>query len=982
MPLEQSPGECLYTLATTAGLSPEAVAVAVDFNTAATALEDWREDRGALLLLKPDEEPNDSDSNGPSDVNGPSSLDKFLDAVAVSALGLSRGNVRLLVVDPLNNRMPGVVGAGQQAMRQALLGAIRRIKQSGTNVLLVVEEQSGQLGHFGSEGPASDIAFAENVADIIVRLSTRNRHNYSTRYLEVKKSRTQREQRGEHAFSIKSGEGVVIVPSVASVHARSQSRSPAVPTKSVEFGLSCVDEMLGHGTLFRGDLLVLQGPRGCYKTQIALPFLLGGDVRERGRGEAPLVSLLFAARDSVPAVRDQLARLGLDDAAGRDVELRIVPLPRGHVQPGRLLQLVENEFERLAIDGKSLHRLAIDNVNLWESSSPEVAEDATFAVTLVELLRGYRRTCLLVCDDALQTGANGLQDSLAGLCDTLLRFERYEFRGAWRVGVRVLKSRGMSHRLENFEVVLEDGRVVARPSTSLLRVTAGRGTVEPVPIRLFFRVESEVHRKYYEAFRDALKLSVSPTTSLESQDRAALVRQMGMGDVSVIDELQIMEIDEFQLRSAEPSRKPDSSLAGFSLPEHWVEQRWAEHLPRFSKKCEIHSHDPSEVRRRAFAVPFYANIGLMAYDRRGIVDPASLCSWEKIAKLAWEWEQAHRLDDGVFFEYPRGSAENYNCLFWEILLSQIDMKSLADGWCPLRGWLNSKAGIRAAALLRLLCRRAYKVGGGEEDSMRWMAGRTYSDGEANDKRVYDVSANAIVYRHWYSTLNEMMRALSSSADGRRKLEELTICELPGGIAISGEWYLGISAHSAAPRAGLSLIEALTTRDAELNRVRLGVGLPTRYQYYACGESERQLAISPYFSMEARRVRVLVEGAFSRSSFQCYEEIGPIVAHHVCRLIQQSGPEELSFAEAEHNASVLATTALAGLVEELDYLQSGMYATRGRGEKFRCPLSKHCFHNVMFGVSDVTATQRRGGTCSAGCINRSRQQTEQEPVTPL
>lgn len=973
MPLEQSPEECVFALESMGALRSSTAKVAVEYASAGDALHRWNSDRGALIILRPE----DRDSLGSSEQSFDQGteykeLSDFLSVVAGNARSLSCGNVRLVVIDPLNSRVPGPSSSIDAVhLRRLLRKAIRSFKNSGTNVLLVVEEQPATSGNSAeAEQALNELVFAENLADVIIRLSITKRHNYATRYFEIRKSRTQREQRGDHAFSIRAGQGIRIVPSVASVHARVRNRQLSKRVEPASFGLKSVDDVLGHGTLCRGDIVVLTGTSGTYKTQIGLPFLLAEDNGDTGLRQGQ-VSLLFSTRDHVGTTLSLLESIrvqGHESAApGKSIDedaLRIVALPVGHVQPGTLLQIIEEEIAEIELEGKRLHRILIDNVGLWESCSPAVSEDSTFAATLVELLRTQRRTCVLICGVPPDSGAS-LQRSLIGLSDCLIQFERYEFRGVFRVMMRVLKSHGMNHRRDTFEVSIETGRVSLRPSTSLLRRSPSGGGLVPIPIRLLFRTESELQRNYFKALRDSLRAVASPNTRLESQDRVAFSHTMGMSGVSAVDELQILEIDEFQLASGVEQGTDTVSLQTFRLDEG-AGRQLDDVFPRYSRHCQVRKRDASKkTHARYRAVPFFANVGLLAFDRR-YAHEEELRDWEAIAERCWRWEQdqvsACRADaerkqsteqPELFFEHPRGSGENFNCLFFEILLS-LRNPEINDGECTFRSWLSSNQAAKAAAILRILCRRAYQIGGGRADAMNWEAGCMRSDGDGSEKDVFRVSHRAIVYRHWYTTLNEMFRALASTQDVAESVTRIGVTTLPGHVAVSGEWYLGIPAHSAASDAGMALVEGMTSADAELTRVRLGVGLPTRRAYYDSSKGPRRLAISPFFSMDAASVECLVANAFSRSNFRCYEQVSRTLAHHLKRLVEAPSDAETEYNEALSRAITMAREYLAEACLELEFAQKRSGVTRRM--VFDCDCVASCRENTRDGQTRIAAAR--------------------------
>lgn len=95
--------------------------------------------------------------------------------------------------------------------------------------------------------------------------------------------------------------------------------------------------------------------------------------------------------------------------------------------------------------------------------------------------------------------------------------------------------------------------------------------------------------------------------------------------------------------------------------------------------------------------------------------------------------------------------------------------------------------------------------------------------------------------------------------------------------------LGVPSYSAAPQVGLR-IELLTSPEAELDRVKLGIGLPTRVGFYAFRESS-QVSVSPYFSMHGSALSEVVSNAFPRSSFGCYPSVTATLSSHLQDLLE-------------------------------------------------------------------------------------------------
>lgn len=829
MPLEQMPEECLYALESVSPL-PHDVSVGVASTSAEVAalLERNTGKPGALIILGTVKE----------------YFGDFLLALETNIRLLEPYPLRLIVIDPVNAIRRG--DGDESSWRQETLDMFHRAKRLQTNLWLV-EEEAAQ----GETRPR----FEQNIADTVIRLFSEEEHGYAQRYIEVRKSRLQREQRGRHALSIVPGHGIVIYPSSASVNARIRPRRIRLPDKKVHYGLEALDDVLGPDAISAGDVIALKGPRGCYKIPLGLLFLLATDDprEERGKTGRP-ASLLVAVGETEPSIRQLLKeacmQVGPQGLKG-STDVFVCSFGSGYIKPGQILQRIEEELLRARVAGQLIDRVMIEGISHWDSNCPFVKADTAFGDTLVDLLRRHWVTSLLTCREV----DSPLQQSLLDNADCVMEFDRKEFRGVHRVVLRVLKTRGMNHKREWFELVRSRGKLEVKPSWPLLRVRPD-GEVTPVKIRLFLHSESQMQASYNDRFHQTIRSVLSPEAVLEPQRRMFMRRAMGLGFFSAVDELQLLQLDEFQVPRLQPSGSAELTFHQFPNSA-WDEAEWNDSFPRFTAR--VRSADQGFI-----AVPLYANVSLLAH-RKDVHLPKH---------FTWEWlaDQCTSRGGALFFEYPEVTVENYNCLFFEILLSLNPEIPHQPEACGLRAWLTGSDSLKASDIFRRLCRPAH-LAKGEPHASR--------DDESNQlqSRLIDVRRDAKVWRHWYSTLNQMMAQMEP--EERR---EIQVKPLPGKLSTSGEWYLAIPAYSAAPDVGLHMIKLLTSRAAELERVMSGVGLPTRQTFYGGGES-RVITVSPFFSMGVQLLGHLVEKAFERSQFACYTEFSGILGSYLRELIE-------------------------------------------------------------------------------------------------
>ncbi|MEN6428070.1 MAG: ATPase domain-containing protein [Phycisphaerales bacterium] len=860
MPLEQSVHECLYVLRSILPARSWAdIRVAGDSQATERVLLEPSNGKGTLIILKTLKE----------------SFESFLSALSANADRIKDYALRLIVVDPINSVISSS-GESLTALRGQLVDTITKIESKGTNVLLIGEDNKDPEA---TDHPYDDYGFVENIADTVIRLSIQKRYDYAQRYFEICKSRLQREQRGEHPFSIVAGEGITLYPSASAVLARTLSRDISPAAQPIEFAFGALDEILGKRAILEGDVIVLAGDKGCLKTHIGIFFLTGGPrkVYETSGAALPTRSLLVAARDSEAAILHLLANpMFKRDGARTKGDILVCSIPRGHVKPGQVFNLLEDEFLTAHLAGYRIDRVMVDNVTHWDMSCPFMAEDPTFGDTLVEFLRRRGVTSLIVTGD-LENRGSRTQEAIVDDADCVLGLTRFEFRGGIQVLGRIHKTRTMKHKQDAFEIHVNKGRLEIRPC-SLLRVIGPR-EVKPIEIHLFLHSESDLQAEYNRRIVHAMKASLLPSVNVESPSRLYDLRAAKLGHLSGLDQVQVLQLDEFQVRLS----SPDEHRILLEFPGNlWDDSYWGDYLPSVAARIRPRS------RNKAFvAIPFYQNVGLLVYrsDNREL---SRLCShsgvydtslWKDLAAVCEQWEQEHVDRTELFFDFPLHMGENYNCFFFEVLASLSPVTSLStsgsDDFCPLRAWFSTQTAIEAGKIYRTLCRRTHRH--------RGRCGRVDSTGRRAGGASASVSKSALLWRHWYTTLNQMMYEMSSD-----QRSEIAVRLLPNGVSVAGEWYLGVPTYSAAPEAGLEIIRLMTSREAELNRLRLGVGLPTRREFYATGLSGDD-CISPYFSADIREVGCALEGTkgphLRRSDFGCYSDLSQILTFYLQQIIE-------------------------------------------------------------------------------------------------
>jgi KaiC/GvpD/RAD55 family RecA-like ATPase len=791
----------------------------------------------------------------------------YLDSLRRHSARLREYPLRALIVDPINSVHHGDEEESVN-LRAEAVRAIWDLKRAGTNLILVAEE--------GTE-PSGQFLFEENIADTVIRLWTEQKHGYARRFFQILKSRFQREQRGPHPFSILPNSGISIYASPAAVSARISPRSRVMPSEvpyQVSLGVEGLDDLTGpQPGVYSGDLVVFTGPPGSYKLHIAISFLLApnlisGSTKDRSSN----VSLMITPRDQEVNIKHLMSQDYLSSFRRRTdtqlPEVRYCVFGGKAETPGAILQRIEDTFEMANQEGVRIDRVVVDDIAYWDVGRSIVNEDGQFGSALMDLLRSKRVTSLFVCN-AIRVGCEvTLQQEIMDGADCLIALQHQEYRGDHRVIGRIETTRDMRHQRETFEVIYNANEIGVRRTSSLLRLRSG-DAMEPIPIRLLLHAESEAQREYNNRIAEGIAAVLSSDTRIVPQSRVFEGKAMRLGSSScAVDELQILQMDEYQLPVFAHGRIRQQMIHEFTRDQ------WKQNLPEWSdffRRMISVSHRGG----RFFAVPYYTNVGLLAYSENEVTGECE--SWVELSEICDRWERNHKPGTEVFFDFARNMPENYNCLFLEILTSLLAMNESGQRLLALlrqphighkmRLWeLVGKSEAREAArIMRRLCLRAERI----------------SQDACHDVR-------AIVSRHWYATLNVLMREMSMT---QRK--KTLVRTLPGNVTIAGEWFLTVPSYSAAIDVGLEVIKVLTSHEAESERLHLGVGLPVRSSFYH-DESRtdyHEAVVSPFFTFNKGRLGELVENAVRRSAIYNYTRVAGLLSSQLKAIIAIEGTND-------------------------------------------------------------------------------------------
>ena len=325
-------------------------------------------------------------------------------------------NARRVVLDSVSALLTRL----HHDMRAELQFIFTELKKDGLTILFTGERPK-------SYGPITKHGIEEFVSDNVVILRHVLVEERRRRTVEILKYRGTSHQNGEFPFTIKDGEGVIVIP--LSAHELTQESS----TKRIRSGNAVLDEMVGGG-FFRDSIILASGATGTGKTLMVTEFLAGGVAQ----GEK---CLLLAFEESREQLNRNARGWGYDFAqAEKDGLLNIVNIyPHAYTLEDHLVR-IKDEIDRFGPD-----RLAIDSLSALE----RISTDRGFRefVTNITAHTKRREIAGLFTSTAptLAGGTSVTEKHISTITDTIILLRYVEAQGHIERGLTVLKMRGSWH---------------------------------------------------------------------------------------------------------------------------------------------------------------------------------------------------------------------------------------------------------------------------------------------------------------------------------------------------------------------------------------------------------------------------------------------------------------------------------------------------------------------------------------------------------
>jgi KaiC/GvpD/RAD55 family RecA-like ATPase/transcriptional regulator with XRE-family HTH domain len=276
----------------------------------------------------------------------------------------------------------------------------RRLQEEMLNF---VKDQRG-IGIFTSEmhGQEASSAFRDYLVDMVIRVGYRSRSHFRMRILEIEKCRTQSHIRGEHIFSIQSGEGIAVYPSVQSllsVWRRRVRRERSVDRESWKLDEELDLDRILKGDMVRGSANLLTGPPASHKFPLGLSFLASG-LESRRDKDVLLISLredetsILRIAQTYPQFKALLERP--KSSKRLSSRLRVLHFPPDYYTAERFIDSVRAVLREYKVKERQFSRVFFSNLSQLRYNSPMFGEEGLFIAALSELFRKEQITSLFI----------------------------------------------------------------------------------------------------------------------------------------------------------------------------------------------------------------------------------------------------------------------------------------------------------------------------------------------------------------------------------------------------------------------------------------------------------------------------------------------------------------------------------------------------------------------------------------------------------
>lgn len=357
----------------------------------------------------------------------------------------SLSELRLLARDPLRFR------------RQIL--AIKQFFAGRDCTVLLLDDKSAPAGDMQLHSLAHGVILLEHLA---------LEYGAERRRLQVTKLRGVRFRGGYHDFRIRTG-GIEVFQRISTAAKMKPARGGLLLSENAE-----LDQLLGGG-LMRGTSTLLTGAAGTGKSVMCLQYISAAVER----GETVSV-FIFDERLSTFVLRAHALGLPVEEAM-KSGRLHVHQIEPTEMSPGEFANVVVQAVEK---HGSSL--IVIDSINGYMNAMPA---ERLLGIQMHELLTYLANHGVSILLTLVQHGVFGgpVDEAVevSYLADTVVLLRYFEYQGAVRNAMSVVKKRTGAHEKTIREFRIEaGGLVVGEPLQQFQGVLTGvpeyRGEREPL----------------------------------------------------------------------------------------------------------------------------------------------------------------------------------------------------------------------------------------------------------------------------------------------------------------------------------------------------------------------------------------------------------------------------------------------------------------------------------------------------------------------
>jgi circadian clock protein KaiC len=358
-----------------------------------------------------------------------------------------------IVVDSLNT----ILGFEERPSmaRQKLRGLISSLRGMGLTIMLTVEtpgDPGVALSKFGVE---------EFVSDGVILLRHVHEGKIRRRSVEVLKMRGAMHRKGDYAFTVLPGQGVVVLPQAVIQY--EQETSP----KRITTGNAGLDAMTGGG-FFDESVILVTGPTGSGKTLVTTEFLDGG-------AKAGERALLLAYEESPGQIFRNAAAWGIDfHKHQQDGLLKVVALyPEVASLDDHLVEIMD------IVERFQPTRIALDSLTSLERIGSTSAY-REFVVGLVAFAKQQGIALMVTLSSRRLLGGSTVSEGqISTLTDGILLLRYLETDGTIERAMSLLKMRGTAHDhdVRSYRIT-DQGLIIGEPFSAMSHVLSASGDGE------------------------------------------------------------------------------------------------------------------------------------------------------------------------------------------------------------------------------------------------------------------------------------------------------------------------------------------------------------------------------------------------------------------------------------------------------------------------------------------------------------------------